>query len=474
MSINLDHSKNSIDTETNALDIEITGAIKLPAGTTAQQPVTSIPGMARYNTTTTKFELYNSVWNSLITSGDTTVTSAGAPAAGKIPILTSSGKIHPTMLDVATSLPTTVTSSGSADAGKVPALDVSGKLDNSLLPAIVSAPYQPRHDLILNPVFSVLGHDTPLGAGEPNANAYGFHRFTGWSNRWFGPPATFWSGIVDTTGPIFGLSRLTSFGYQQTSAQTASSHGAFMSYRLSDWNTLEFGLVSGRTITVIGWARRASGSGNMAVEVEHNFGPTSAVVGGTAPPPLLGVGATVVPLTTSWAPFAVVINVPLTTYYYTGIGVTTADRWMAFNFWTSAGSDYASRTASLGLQNIRVDLWGVHVVMGAVDVTAANYYSCPLYRELFRKNDRIINQNADYLFSENSGTVRTVVNFNEQILPSPTVSISRIIPSEVGIDGSTMVVEDISSDYFTVSALSTSPGGRLRFLYKTVSTLRDP
>jgi hypothetical protein len=473
MPINFDHSKNKISTDSGVAQFDMTGAIQLPVGNTTQQPAAAIPGMLRYNAATTKFELYNSVWNSTITSGDVTPISSGATDAGKIPALTSTGKIHPSMLDVATSLPTVVTSSGSADAGKVPALDVAGKLDNSLLPAIAVTPYQPMHDLIVNPVFSVLGHDTPLGLGEPASNAYGFHRFTGWSNRWFGPPATFWSDI-DVSGPIFGSSRMTSFAYQQTSSQTASSHGAFMSYRLSDWNTVEVGIVSGRTITVIGWARRASGSGNMAVELEHNFGPNSAVLSGAAIPPLLGVGATVVPLTTNWAPFAVVINVPLTTYYYSGVGVTTADRWLAFNFWTSAGSDYASRTANLGLQNIRVDLWGVHVVMGAVDINAANYYVSPLYRELTRKSRRMINRNVGYLFSETVGTVRTAVFFNEQVVPIPTVSVGRIISSESGIDGSTMVVEDIGSDYFTVSALATAPAGRLRFLYKTVSTLRDP
>jgi len=43
------------------------GAIKLPAGTTAQQPGTPINGMLRYNTEDTRFEGYaNDAWGSMV------------------------------------------------------------------------------------------------------------------------------------------------------------------------------------------------------------------------------------------------------------------------------------------------------------------------------------------------------------------------------------------------------------------------
>jgi len=42
-----------------ALDVAGTGAIKVPVGTTAQQPSVAVAGMIRFNTTSNKFEAYN-------------------------------------------------------------------------------------------------------------------------------------------------------------------------------------------------------------------------------------------------------------------------------------------------------------------------------------------------------------------------------------------------------------------------------
>ncbi len=41
------------------LDVTGTGAIKVPVGTTAQQPSVAVAGMIRFNTTSNKFEAYN-------------------------------------------------------------------------------------------------------------------------------------------------------------------------------------------------------------------------------------------------------------------------------------------------------------------------------------------------------------------------------------------------------------------------------
>lgn len=48
------------------LDVAGTGAIKIPVGTTAQQPSIPVAGMIRFNTTSNKFEAYNgTVWTNL-------------------------------------------------------------------------------------------------------------------------------------------------------------------------------------------------------------------------------------------------------------------------------------------------------------------------------------------------------------------------------------------------------------------------
>ena len=67
-----------------SLDISSrTDAIALPKGTTAQRPVTSVAGMGRFNTTTTRTEFYNgSVWVNVGGNADGS-TSASAAASAK-------------------------------------------------------------------------------------------------------------------------------------------------------------------------------------------------------------------------------------------------------------------------------------------------------------------------------------------------------------------------------------------------------
>lgn len=53
------------------LSVTGTGALKLPSGTTSQRPVSSIPGMIRYNAETGKYEgFYSTEWKDLITQFD--------------------------------------------------------------------------------------------------------------------------------------------------------------------------------------------------------------------------------------------------------------------------------------------------------------------------------------------------------------------------------------------------------------------
>jgi hypothetical protein len=64
---------------TDSLIINATGALALPAGTTAQRPTAPAPGSVRFNTDTQVFEEFDTVWH---TVGTVTSVSATAPAAG--------------------------------------------------------------------------------------------------------------------------------------------------------------------------------------------------------------------------------------------------------------------------------------------------------------------------------------------------------------------------------------------------------
>lgn len=174
-----------------------------------------------------------------------------------------------------------------------------------------------------------------------------------------------------TVGDTLGNNSPTFFLRQSTSGQTLASHFALTQQRIEGVRAY-----AGQTITILGWARRSSGTGNMAIEMLQGFG-----TGGSPSADVTGAGQTVT-LTGSWAPFAVTIAVPSITGKTLG---SNGNDYLAANFWTSAGSDFNARTNSLGLQTIGVDLWGIHIKQGTHTTAAVDLYRQPeLGPELLR------------------------------------------------------------------------------------------
>ncbi len=164
-------------------------------------------------------------------------------------------------------------------------------------------------------------------------------------------------------GDTLGPNNPTFFLRQSVSGQTSTSGYSIISQLIEDVNSY-----SGQTITILGWARRSSGSGNIAVEAFQFFG-----TGGTPSGTVL-VSPVSLALTGSWAPFAVTLSIPSTAGKTLG---TNSNDYLAIQFWTSAGSDFNSRTNSLGVQNITVDLWGIHIKVGTHSTAGVDLYRRP-------------------------------------------------------------------------------------------------
>lgn len=122
---------------------------------------------------------------------------------------------------------------------------------------------------------------------------------------------------------------------------------------------------AGQTITVLGWVRRSAGSGNVFLEFDQRFG-----TGGAPSSSVLTQGG-LVTLSSDWAPFAVTINVPSISGKTLG---TNGDSSLELNTWLSSGSDFNARTNSLGIQDITVDFWGLHIRRGVWPASAAALY----------------------------------------------------------------------------------------------------
>lgn len=166
-----------------------------------------------------------------------------------------------------------------------------------------------------------------------------------------------------TLGDTLGSNNPTYFLRQTVSGQTLSSSLGLIQQRIEGVQSY-----AGQTITILGWARRSSGTGNMPVEVYQDFGT------GGSPSSLVYIAPQTVTLTTSFVPFALTFTVPSITGKTLG---SNGNNYLGVNFWTSAGSDYNARTNSLGIQTIGVDLWGIHIKQGTHTTSAVDLYRQP-------------------------------------------------------------------------------------------------
>jgi hypothetical protein len=181
-----------------------------------------------------------------------------------------------------------------------------------------------------------------------------------WANFFVGGTVT-QSRQNHPAGTIFGASCPAFFLRQGVTGQSLLTHFAATVQRIEDVRTY-----AGQTITVLGWAKRNSGTGNVAIEVVQNFGS-----GGSPSAEVTGIGSSQITLTGAWTPFAVTINVPSIAGKILG---TTGNSFLGLQFWTSAGSTFSARTASLGLQTIEVDLFGIHIRPGLWTAADAALY----------------------------------------------------------------------------------------------------
>jgi hypothetical protein len=207
------------------------------------------------------------------------------------------------------------------------------------------SPFNGFRNAIINGDFRINQRNfTSLTSG-----AYFFDRWTFGNN----------TGTVTVTPQTFTVGSPAATGYessnfarQVTSGQSGTAALAYIAQHIEDVRTF-----ANSTITVSFWAKAASGTPKIAVELIQNFGsggsPSSAVF-------TYGGQAT---LSTSWTRYSVSVSVP--NISGKTIGTTANTSSLQVQLWTSAGTDFNSRTGSLGVQNNTFDFWGVQVERGS-------------------------------------------------------------------------------------------------------------
>jgi hypothetical protein len=157
-------------------------------------------------------------------------------------------------------------------------------------------------------------------------------------------------GTVTLSAQAFSLGTAPVSGYEAknflqiaSTSQTATSAAAIIIHKLEDVRTF-----AGQTTTFSFWAKASSGTPKVAIEISQNFGNG----GGSSVVNIYGGQVT---LSTSWARYSVTVNIPSISGKTIG---TAADDNIQVAIWTSAGSDFNSRTGSLGIQTTTIQTWG--------------------------------------------------------------------------------------------------------------------
>lgn len=172
-------------------------------------------------------------------------------------------------------------------------------------------------------------------------------------DRWFQSNS---GGTTTTTPQVFTPGTAPVVGYEGvnfqrtiTASQSAAGDFAYQRQKIEDVRTF-----ANQTVTVSFWAKAATGTPKIALELAQIFGSggssaVTAAVTGTAT------------LSTSWARYSITGTVPS----LSGKTIGTSSELSAI-FWVSAGATYAARASSIGIQNNTFDIWGVQLEAGSV------------------------------------------------------------------------------------------------------------
>ena len=155
-------------------------------------------------------------------------------------------------------------------------------------------------------------------------------------------PQTFTPG----TAPVSGY-EATNYWRAVTSGYTNAASRTDLSQRIEDVRTF-----AGQTVTLSFWAKAASGTPKIAFEIFQEFGTSGSTSVGTA-------GGTVT-ISTSWARYSKTITLPSVSGKTIGAGSLLNTR-----IFVNAGSDFAARTDSMGIQNNTFDIWGYQLEAGS-------------------------------------------------------------------------------------------------------------
>jgi hypothetical protein len=181
-------------------------------------------------------------------------------------------------------------------------------------------------------------------------NAYGFDR---WNYTWTGGTATYSAQTFTAgTAPVAGY-EAANFARIVTTGQSAVGDLAIFRQPIENVRTF-----AGQTVTFSFWAKAGTGTPKIGLELRQAFGT------GGSPSSVVENPLGAVTISTSWARYSLTYTMPSLSGKTVGTDANSSGVYLGM--WVSAGSTYATRSSSIGIQNNTFDIWGVQVEAGSV------------------------------------------------------------------------------------------------------------
>jgi hypothetical protein len=220
---------------------------------------------------------------------------------------------------------------------------------------------------------------------------------------------------------------------------------------------------AGQTCTLSFWAK-ADSSKNIAVEFYQYFGS-----GGSPSANVTAIGATTRAATSSWQQFSVTVDIP--SINGKTLGSDNNDFFSVF-FWFDAGSDYDSRTNSLGNQSGTFDLAQVQLEAGEVATPfeqrpiGVELALCQRYYQVF--GNFANSATAEYICCDvtNGATYWKTVRFRVTMRTVPT-SVNLTYGSDAIFNQSSASVSVLSADSFRLQVTANGSGAGYIYFHWT-------
>lgn len=204
--------------------------------------------------------------------------------------------------------------------------------------------------------------------------------------------------------------------------------------------------LAGKSVTVSFYAK-ADAAKNIAIEFAQNFG-----TGGTPSASVTAIGSQLIALTATWQKFTKTISIPSISGKTLG---TNGDDNLPLVFWFDAGTDFNTRSASLGQQSGTFDIAQVQIEEGSI---ATPFEQRPIGYELTLCRRYYLNTRAGLRFTAAAASIygSAHVNFNTVMRADPTLT-----PASGGLRANVSSIDtnaDISVYGFRFQILSTAAG----------------